>query len=215
MSQQINLFNPIFRKQKKYFSSVTMLQSLGLICLGCALLAADAAYRMRSLKAQAAATDALLVNKQQRLADAKVQYPPRPKSTTLSAEITTAQNELTMLSEAADTVQRGGFGDTRGFSPYFRAFARQKVDGLWLTELRVAGSGNAIGVQGNALNAELVPQYLQRLAREPVMKGATFSTLEIGTPETDKSAGAATPRYLSFSLQSSLATAAAAPEVVK
>ena len=31
MSQQINLFNPIFMKQKKYFSVTTMLQALGLI----------------------------------------------------------------------------------------------------------------------------------------------------------------------------------------
>ena len=33
MSQQINLYNPIFRKQKKVFSSTTMLQGLALIVL--------------------------------------------------------------------------------------------------------------------------------------------------------------------------------------
>ena len=33
MSQQINLYNPIFRKQKKVFSSTTMLQALALIVI--------------------------------------------------------------------------------------------------------------------------------------------------------------------------------------
>jgi hypothetical protein len=33
MSQQINLYNPIFRKQKKVFSSATMLQAFALIVL--------------------------------------------------------------------------------------------------------------------------------------------------------------------------------------
>jgi hypothetical protein len=34
MSQQINLFNPLFLKQKKYFSTVTMLQALGFYAYG-------------------------------------------------------------------------------------------------------------------------------------------------------------------------------------
>ena len=36
MSQQINLFNPLFLEKKKYFSAVTMTQALGLIVLGMA-----------------------------------------------------------------------------------------------------------------------------------------------------------------------------------
>ena len=34
MSQQINLFNPLFMRKEKYFSARTMLQSLVLIALG-------------------------------------------------------------------------------------------------------------------------------------------------------------------------------------
>ena len=37
MSQQINLFNPIFMKQRKYFSLLAMLQALGLIVAGALL----------------------------------------------------------------------------------------------------------------------------------------------------------------------------------
>ena len=36
MSQQINLYNPIFLKQEKHFSARTMLQATGVVLLGAA-----------------------------------------------------------------------------------------------------------------------------------------------------------------------------------
>lgn len=215
MSQQINLFNPIFRKQKKYFSSVTMLQALGVICLACALLAGDAARRSMALRTQAAATDAKLLARQEQLAEARVRFAPRQKSATLAAEIGAAQEELAMLANASSTIERGGFGDTRGFSPYFRAFARQSISGLWLTDLHIGAGGAQIGVQGNALQAELVPQYMRRLATEPVMQGKSFASLEMGAPAVVVAApgtapapsAAGAPSYLRFNLQSSGAAA--------
>jgi hypothetical protein len=213
VTQQINLFNPIFRKQKKYFSSVTMLQALAIICVACALLALDAGWRMRALSQQAATSDALLAARQQRLTEVKVQFAPRQKSATLGAEIMAAQQNLSMLQNATAVVQRGAFGDTRGFSPYFLAFARQSIDGLWLTGLTIGSGGATIGVQGNVLQAPLVPQYMARLAQEPVMKGKEFATLAIdavaAAPAPAAVTGAAvaatvpaTPAYLTFSLQS-------------
>ncbi len=221
MSQQINLFNPIFRKQKKYFSSLTMLQALAIIGFACLLLAGDAARRLRALQEQAAATDALLVARQQKLTEFRVQFAPRQKSAGLAAEIVAAQDELAMLASATATIERGGFGDTHGFSGYFRAFARQSVAGLWLTgvDIDAGPSGAQLGVQGNTLQAELVPQYMQRLATEAVMRGKAFSSLNIGGAATPAPAVGATapvpapaavaPAFLHFSLQSS---GAAAPQ---
>ena len=213
MTQQINLFKPIFRKQKKYFSSVAMLQALAIICLACALLSADALRRARTLQTQAAATDALLAARQQKLTDIRTQFAPRQKSPTLATELKTAQDELAMLTSAAATIARGGFGDTRGFSGYFRAFARQSVDGLWLTGLDISANGAQLNVQGNTLQAELVPQYMHRLATEPVMQGKAFSSLDIGAAAAAAPGTAApvapspVPGYLRFSLQSSGAAA--------
>ncbi len=53
MSQQINLFNPIFLKQKKHFSAATMAQALGLILLGCVILSAYVSYRVNVRAAEA------------------------------------------------------------------------------------------------------------------------------------------------------------------
>ena len=202
MSQQINLFNPIFRKQKKYFSSVTMVQALGIIVLASALLATDSARRTKQAETQLAASVSQLKQTQDKLIVVKAQFPPRQKSPTLQAEIVLAQQELAMLSSATDVVKRGGFGDTRGYSPYFRAFARQALEGLWLTQVDIASGGTQLGVRGHALQADLVPQYMQRLAKEPVMQGQSFSSLEINRGLEGPEAGPAATGYLKFSLQS-------------
>ena len=215
MTQQINLFNPIFRKQKKYFSSATMLQALAIICLACVLLSADALRRAHALQAQAAATDALLVTKQQKLSDIRTQLAPRQKDPAVATELAAAQQELAMFSNAAASIERGGFGDTRGFSAYFRAFARQSVEGLWLTGLDIAANGAQLNVHGNTLQADLVPQYMHRLSGEAVMQGKAFSSLAMAAaPAPAAAPGAAAPAapapvpaYLSFSLQSSPAAA--------
>jgi len=204
VSQQINLFNPIFRKQKKYFSSATMAQALAIICVACALLAWDAGLRLRALQAQAASTDARLAARQQKLGEIKVQYAPRARSATLPLEIKAAEQELAMLANARDTIARGGVGDVRGFSAVLRALARQDVEGLWLTDIAIDNGGASIGLQGNALQAALVPQYMQRLSQEAALKGQSFSTLRIGPPAQADGSGAkaAAPVYLQFSLQS-------------
>ena len=54
MSQQINLFNPLFLRKEKYFSARTMLQGLGLIVLGLAGLYAFALVQTRDLQRTAA-----------------------------------------------------------------------------------------------------------------------------------------------------------------
>ncbi|PWF47735.1 PilN domain-containing protein [Massilia glaciei] len=202
MSQQINLFNPIFRKQKKYFSSVTMLQGLAIICVACALLAADAARRVRGLQIQAAASATLLAETERRRELAKVQFPPRKRDPVIGAQIAEATARLAALQGASAVLRRGDFGNANGFSEYFRAFARRTVSGLWLTELTVSGANAQIGVKGNTLRAELVPAFMAELAREPVMKGKSFSALNIAqAPEAAPAEGGATPRrYLSFKL---------------
>jgi hypothetical protein len=54
---------------------------------------------------------------------------------------------------------------------------------LWLTGVSINGAGNDIGVQGRAMQATLIPNYIARLTGERVMRGKTFASLDIGRPE--------------------------------
>lgn len=182
MSQQINLFNPIFLKQKKIFTAVHMAQTLGLVAAGALLLAVYGAVKTSQLEGHVAAAKASLAAAEARLAQVTREFPPRQKSQALEADLVRMQGELKSLHDVQAILERGDIGNTAGYSEYFKAFARQSVAGVWLTGVSVVGAGKEIGLEGRALQPELVPGYIQRLTREAVLQGKTFGSLEISRP---------------------------------
>lgn len=214
MSQQINLFNPIFLKREKYFSAITMLQGLGLILAGSILVMIYARAQLSSLEAEAKATAVRLKSTQAQLAKVTTTYGARPASKALEQEIRKVESDIRVQQQVLAVVHKGNFDRTQGYSEYFRALARQIVDGLWLTGFTIVGTGSGIELHGRALRPELVPEYINRLKREPVMEGKSFSALQMDMPLLDaagksegsgvvKIAGRTPAGYLEFSLQSS------------
>jgi cell division protein FtsB len=188
MSQQINLFNPIFLKQKKYFSAATIAQALGLILIGSVLLSAYSAVQSRSLSLQAVHVSEQLAATQQQLAKVNAQYAPRKKDQPLEDELNRLQAEQAALQQAMAKLQNDEFGNRKGYSNYLRAFARRILPGLWLTGFSIEGAGRAIGIQGRTLQPELVPAYIRRLGQEPIMQGISFAVLEMQVPKKDAAA---------------------------
>jgi len=190
VSQQINLFNPIFLKQKKIFTALPMAEALGAIVLGALLLTWYAGRSVDQLAQQAAAGKLLVAERERRLAEASQQFAPRQKSPTLAAEVAQAEAELAALHRVQAFLQQGTLGNGAGYAEYFRALARQHVPGLWLTGVTIVGAGTEIGVQGRAMQPTLIPQYIGRLKLEPVMQGKTFASLDIARPDAVLAAGA-------------------------
>jgi hypothetical protein len=215
VSQQINLFNPIFLKQKKIFTALPMAEALGVIVAGALLLNWYAAQRVADLQREADEGKALLAVREQRLVKANAQFAPRAKDAKLDAELAEAQAELKALHDVSSVLQGGALGNTAGYAEYFRALSRQNVSGLWLTGVSISGAGNDIGVQGRAMQATLIPHYIARLTGERIMHGKSFASLDIGRRDAPApgaaSAGVTTPGapaaspFVEFSLQSSAA----------
>jgi Tfp pilus assembly protein PilN len=204
VSQQINLFSPIFLTQKKHFSALTMAQALGLIVLGSLAFFAYAYWQTTAITRQVADTTRRLALERARLERVAANYAPRGKSQLLQQEIARLETQMGARTQVLEVLKGGEFGRTAGFSEYFRAFARQAVDGLWLTGFNI--KGNDLEISGRALQPELVPTYLQRLQREPTMQGKTFANLEMSVPKTEptnKGAPVTPPSYVEFTLLSS------------
>jgi Tfp pilus assembly protein PilN len=195
VSQQINLFNPVFLQQKKIFSARTMASALLLLLVGMGAIASYGSMRVASLQKQADDGAAQLSKKQARLASVITEFPPRQKSADVEAELRDLDSQLLALRNVSGVLARGELGNTQGYAEYFRALARQHVDGVWLTGLSIVGAGVDVGLRGRALDARQVPGYLNRLAQEPIMRGKSFSSLQI-------SEGAANAPYVEFNLQS-------------
>ena len=179
MSQQINLYNPIFMKQRKYFTLLTMVQALGLIVVGSLLLYGYAAYQVAQLKRQSEESTKQFNAEQARFAKYVADFSPQRTNQLLQDEVRKLEKDLVEQTELVDTLKSGAVGNTTGYSQYMRAFSRQVVQGLWLTGFTVTGDAAQISLSGGVLNPELLPTYIQRLGREPVMRGKSFSTLEM------------------------------------
>ncbi|MGB8518432.1 MAG: fimbrial assembly protein [Gallionella sp.] len=204
MSQQINLFNPIFLKQQKHFSLPTMLQGLGLVLLGSLLFFVFAKYQVAQLEQQSAESTKRFEIEQARLVRYTAEYSPQQAYQLLQDELQQLEIKVTEANELVDTLRSGAVGNTTGYSEYLRAFARQATAGLWLTSFDVTGDAAQISLSGGVTDPELLPVYIQKLSRESVMHGKKFSTLQMQQPKVDtKSADKnAAPRYVEFALRS-------------
>ncbi len=207
MSQYINLFGPTFRKPRLLLSMnrAAMLAGLAaVVMIGLQFyhqhqadgLRAEVVSAQGLLKAQSAYTDRL-----------KGEGAAQKGNTGLVVEVERLEMELKSARDAMSVMEGGALGNRSGFASYLRAFSRQALDGLWLTGFTVGGTGE-VAIQGRVISADLLPEYIQKLNKEPALQGRAFSALEMRRPAVvpappvkDGEKGAVmTPRYLEFNL---------------
>ena len=216
MSQNINLFNPAFRKQRQL---ATMNALAGCLAVALLTLLGVQAYVQRDvagLNEELRSAEALL--KAQRGYTDKLQREAatRKASIQLEAEIARLEAELKQGRDAMEALRNNAIGTQEGFAEYLRAFSRESTNGLWLTGLTIGGGGD-IEIRGRVLSADLVPGYIQRLNRERVLAGRSFARLQMAQPKADpekskEKDAKSVPRPAPF-LEFSLATAdASRPE---
>jgi SOS response regulatory protein OraA/RecX len=200
MSQQINLFDEKLLKQKDYFSLLAMLQALGLILLGSVLFYGYAVYQVKQLAIQSAESQTRYDSEVAKLARYTADFSPQLAQQQLEKELSQAEAEAKAQRELILRMKSGGLGNTKGYSEYMRAFARQTVYGLWLTGFEITGDAVQMKMQGAALSPEAVPSYIKRLRQEKAINGKEFAALQMQQHkyEEGKPSGRA---YLEFTLQ--------------
>jgi Tfp pilus assembly protein PilN len=193
--QQVNLYQPIFRAEKKVFSAVTILQACGLLVIGLAVIFGIARWQIAKLETQRASLTARQDKEMARIDEFNRLYPPKQKSQQLEQRVTQLTVEREAKTRAIAILAGGVSGNTQGFSAYLEGFARQRLDGLWLTGIVIEAGGTQLALHGSTLNPELVPRYLQQLGAESVLAGKEFKTFHMARAE----AGIA---RIDFSMQS-------------
>lgn len=193
MSQQINLFNPIYLKQKKVFSAVNMLDALALLLVGVAVFYAYASIQTLNLDRQAVETGRQYALAKQRLAQTSARHAPKKADAALEAEVNNLQAEVNVRKAALINQGIGAFPHEAAYAEYMRALARQSLTGLWLTEFKIAKGGAEIEIVGRALQPELVPSYIRGLNRERSMQGRAFDSLSMTQREAPLPANASRP----------------------
>jgi hypothetical protein len=223
MSQQINLYNPIFLKQEKHFSARTIVQALGLIL---AALGAFYAYALVQTRAAESVTreqrDRVAAQRDQ-FAKLGPQLSPEGRSKALEAEVARLEAEIKARQSVLAALGTGELGNTAGFSEFLAALGRRTVPGVWLTGLNVGEAGNDLQLSGRALRPELVPAYLKALSDEPMMRGRRVTEMKLAAKVAaplPAAAGGATNappglrRYIEFTVSAPL-RAPDAPKAAK
>ncbi|MBU1190975.1 MAG: PilN domain-containing protein [Gammaproteobacteria bacterium] len=176
MQQQINLFQPVFRRETKVFSARTLAQILAL-----ALVLMVGGVAMLQLQLTRHSDTRSLLDNQHRALETQLQVlEAQADAGELAALEARTQNLEDRLADGAielTEIQGLMLERSQGFAPVFEALARHPLSGLWLTGLHL--QGNDIELRGIALDPELVPQYLALLAEDPELSKWTLAVVQI------------------------------------
>lgn len=201
MSQQINLFNEELRTSGKTFSVLNMAQGLGVILLCAILFFVYTAHQTGQMEQQLEEAIKNLTQEQTRMAELAAKYARQRAGVGLEQELKKLTAEAAAQRSIVDALKNGVIGNTKGYSEYMQAFARQSVNGLWLTGFNIEGDATRMSINGATLSPDLVPGYILRLNNEAALRGKTFSSLNMQLPKAE-AGKQAPPQYLEFVLQS-------------
>lgn len=185
MRQQINLYQPILRRQRKVFSAVTMVQIVLAIALGLAAIYAFGHWQSAALERDVAELEAQRHTAQSRFDTLGREVSARRDDQSLQEQIRLAQAEV---EAQRHLLQRLGERDRHrpaGFAAHLAGLARQHRPGLWLSEIRIAEGGRSVTLAGDTRDPAGLVRYLRRLGNEAAFRGIEFRTVRIERAEAE------------------------------
>ncbi|MFK5914176.1 MAG: hypothetical protein QM484_07360 [Woeseiaceae bacterium] len=192
--QQVNLFQDELKTKSLNCSAITLVQSTLILISVLALIVVFQYVQLIQNE-----SDLVEQQSKQKIAQAQLQKLQselvlRKKNPILSKRVNDKNQELANKQNVFNILSRDEFGNTIGFIEHITGLARQRIDGLWLTQIRIAGGGTDVSLIGSTIKPALLPKYLQRLSAEKVFAGTEFKSFTMVRQEKKK-------QWLNFSLK--------------
>ena len=176
--QQVNLFQPIFRRQRQVFSAAVLLPSIGVFVLALAAIAGYGLVQVRSLE-----EEAVLLEGRERAQSAQLaSLDPASgvsRRMAIEAELALLNSRLLEQQRLVDVLEQKPLGGIGGFSDVLAALGRQRMRGLWLTRIDINGASGGIELAGRSVSPDLIPAFLLGLGEEPALAGRLFDAFNI------------------------------------
>lgn len=186
MSQQINLLDPSLLPRRDWLSPAWV----GAMLLGVVgVLIAAAVFgwlREAQEREHFAAAERRLRDAQSQLTSLAAQQSRQIIDPALQGEVALVEQVLSAKEEVVQVLDRGALGERKGFSAYMYGFARQGVEGVWLTGFDLSAGRNTLEVRGRMRQESLLPRFVQQLNQEPVFQGRRFAALDMKRLDTPK-----------------------------
>lgn len=185
MNQQINLVNIALIKQKPLLTLNSVAAALAALVL---ILLAYYTYSQKEISAlsiqrQQVAND--LIKTQNEVKALALLHAPQEIDTSLEKQVTKLAQKIKVQQQILGILSHSTNRPDNSYAALMRAFARQSIEGLWLTGFTIDSQADTLNIQGRGLQSDLVPQYINRLSNEPALKGKLFSGLSISLPKAD------------------------------
>ena len=217
MSQQINLLNTALIKQKDFLNAFNIAITLGLLSAMMVGYFGYAKKELSNLNAERSQIAEQLSAIDLQLKQATLLHTPRAPNNALLNEISQLEQKEIMQQQILQIVNQSSASPDKGYAALMRAFAKQGIDGLWLTSFSFENKSEQLNINGRTLEANLVPEYISRLGREPALKGKLFSALTMHLPKTEdnKTASLQANNGVTTNTVTSAATSATATETLQ
>jgi Tfp pilus assembly protein PilN len=187
MRQQVNLHQPIFRRERKSFSALTVAATLGVVAVALTAFSLYTARGVERLQTEVAQLTEQQAKQQTELTKVGETLSRHARRSDVEARVKALTATLSERTQALQVLQSGAAGQTSGFASRMEALARQHVNGLWIDGLAMSGTHSTMSITGGSVDADIVPVYLRSLSDEAVLSGTRFDDFVIERP--DKGAG--------------------------
>jgi hypothetical protein len=197
MSQQINLYQAPFRENQQRLSAKMLLQGTAALAAVLLVMAALHGWEVLRLQHQVVYLEHQYGALKNQSTDLEKMLTTGHVDAALAEQVQKMENKLNSQQHLQSLLNDDLFNSGQGYSRYLVALARQHITGLWLTGIVLTGAGHDITLRGQALQADLVPRYLQNLSREPLLQGLEFQVFQVNrTADKTKSRNPRTFEFL-------------------
>jgi cell division protein FtsL len=183
MYQQINLYQPVFRQQRKIFSARTLLLILVVVTVLLLALYVHARWTLAALNHTATSIEEQYRQMETQLGNLEI-VNQSADSGALDSEIERLRHSINEQQSILDGFDKLAVRSAAGFGEFFDALARQTLPGLWLTGIRLTQDGET-ELRGITLDPKLVPDYLQLLPDQPRFRSLQQGSLHLVRHEPD------------------------------
>ena len=135
MHQQINLFQPVFRKQQKVFSATTLAQIAAMVLVLLIAILGHVRWTLASMGRSAEALQQQHDHIRKQIGALEASY-QTPDTKTLDTEIEQLMANIDQRNKLLMQFGQLMIQHRRGFAEKFKALAEQHIPGLWLEGVR-------------------------------------------------------------------------------
>ena len=183
--QQINLYQDEFKPEVIILNAFQMLLIASTLL---ALIIVASFFSSSSFEEQAAqlTTQQQAVNTATQHANSLkqeiLQYGEQPL---LKAKLDSLQKQLKQQKAILKHIADDSLSPQTGFSPTLKSLSEQHLDQVWLKNFSLREGGRSITIQGSSMRSELIPEYIDSLAKSATFSGKQFSVFQMSSPDSN------------------------------